>query len=73
MPKGIPRRVQDRIITQQAVRELFGEQALKMAHRQFCVSCKNRLSIAAYDERCFYHLLPLTLSGVSCPYFTPTR
>ena len=65
--KKVSQVVQDRIRLQAAILNKFGDDALDQAIQQFCLVCYYRTS---YRPGCQKELIPLTLAGERCPYFS---
>lgn len=68
MNKKVAQAVAARHETQDEILAAFGVDMVDNAHVQFCARCQNRGDDAS---KCKRDLVPLTLSGDRCPYFTP--
>jgi len=65
--KAIPH-IQDRLKLQQSIIGKLGEDAVDAAYLQYCMACK--LKDPTTRTGCQKDLIPLTLAGGRCPYFT---
>ena len=66
MTKAASRIVESRHNTQQVIKDKYGPEYLAQAEAEFCTVCRNH-----FEAGCRVDVIPLTLSGDRCPYFTP--